>query len=220
MRVAAMGYPDIIAPLEMLAKIHDLEGLKYREDSLAICARHGLQNRQIPDAESFFKLCGCELDVYDIVQERGCEILCDLNEPLKVMKAYDLVLDVGTIEHCFNIAQAAFNMAGLVKLGGVIIHENPFNWGNHGLYNLNPTWYADFYGANGFKLLECKLATREGRSAIIPHTRRFRFLEEEVNVFAMARRMDIVPMTYPTQTKYKSAIPAAVDNRAKEVANG
>src|SRR3990167_1396607 len=209
MRVAGMGYPDLIAP------IVDMPGLKYRDDSEAICKRHGLQARKIPDAESYFALQGCALDVYDIVHERGCEHLCDLNYPWASLREggtqqkYDIVLDVGTLEHCFNIAQAAMNMADMVKEGGYIIHENPFNQGNHGFYNLNPTWYHDFYNANGFALLECKLVTRDGRSAIVPHTSRFPMADEESNVFAMAQRTMIKTMVYPVQSKYAKLIPAA-----------
>jgi hypothetical protein len=206
MRVASMGYPDIIA------EIGDMPGLEYREDSDAICKRHGLRPRRIPDAHSFFALRSCKLDVFDIVQERGCEILCDLNEPRNIDYAeqmYDVVLDVGTSEHCFNIAQAMMNMAALVKVGGVIIHENPFSCPNHGFYNLNPTFFADFYAANGFELLECKLASRDGGSAEIPHTKRFRMPEGavELNVFAMARRTALQEFVFPVQSKYKGLIP-------------
>ena len=164
MRVASMGYPDMIAPIEMIEQMlgDKKEFVRSHTDSFDICRRHGLVRRLIPDAHSFFRTLDCELDVYDIVQERGCEILCDLNSPfafskiesgiyLDIYQSYDIVLDVGTVEHCFNIAQAIMNMAGLVKEGGFIIHENPHSgWGNHGFYNLNPTWYHDFYTANGF----------------------------------------------------------------------
>lgn len=226
MRVAALGYPDIIAPIE------DIPGLAYRADSEAICKRHGLALRQIPDAQSFFALLGCELDVYDIVQERGCEIICDLNKPEVEQPfyeyldgahgyvSYDIVLDVGTAEHCFNIGLALINMASLVKMGGYIIHENPANCLNHGFYSLNPTLFADFYAANGFKVIECRLATRDGRKYEVPHTRRFKFTAEEVNVFCIAQRIEVKSFVFPVQSKYAKLIPAAGVDRAKEVANG
>ena len=217
MRIASFGYPDIIAPLE------DIQGLEYRKDSEAICKRHGLSPRRIPDAHSLFKLRGCELDVYDVVNERGCEIICDLNIPQLPVKKYDIVLDVGTAEHCFNISQALFNMASVVKVGGYIIHENPANCLNHGFYSLNPTLFADFYEANGFKVLECCLATRDGSRYRVPHTKRFRFTEHEANVFCLAQRLEIRPFVMPVQSKYANLIPAtpaAVENRAKEIVNG
>lgn len=231
MRIASMGYPDLIAPEEMISKFSI--GYEYRTDSEVICKRHGLRERPIPDAVSVFNKASCELDVYDIVQERGCEILCDLNDNWdhfmpygNVRKpcesaSYDIVLDVGTVEHCFNIAQAIINMAGMVKEGGYILHENPHNCSNHGFYSLNPTWYHDFYAANGFKLLDCRLVTRTGASAEVPITERFRGPQDEANVFALAQRMSLQSFVFPVQSRYRGLIaPAAGAERAKEQAHG
>lgn len=227
MRVASMGYPDIIAPMDLLQQMYGarVNLVEYREDSGDICRRHGLEDRKIPDAHSFFKLMECELDVYDIVQERGCEILCDLNETWAYSNVnsptFDIVLDVGTVEHCFNIGQAMMNMAALVKVGGHILHENPFNCGNHGFYNLNPTWYVDFYEANGFEIVKCLLVSRDGRGVAVDHTKRFRFFEEEVNSFALAKRLEAKEFVFPVQSKYKNVIPAAGDESgARKVVNG
>lgn len=222
MRIASMGYPDIIAPPEMIEQWVG-HPVNPRDDSKVICLRHGIKPRPIPDAESLFKLLDCELDVYDIVQERGCEHLCDLNYAWASMgengtqQRYDIVLDVGTVEHCFNIAQAMFNMAAVVNEGGVIIHENPANQMNHGFYNLNPTFFADFYSANGFELIQCSLVTKEGEAFKVPLTQRFQYTAREINIFCMAQRTEVKPFVYPTQSKYAQA--AAVD-RAKEKANG
>jgi hypothetical protein len=234
-KIASMGYPDIIAPLDELEKYTEVRSLEYRKDSDKICGRHGLAFRGIPDAHSFFKSLGCELDVYDIVKERGCEILCDLNDSLFGLiprwmpdgrydsdcepRTYDFVLDVGTLEHCFNIGTAIGNMASLLKDGGAILHENPFNWGNHGFYCLQPTFYADFYGQEGFRLVECKLLLKDGRVGDPPLTKRFSYLEAEANSFAIAERTKICAIRWPTQTKYKGLIPDAGE-RAKEKVNG
>lgn len=208
-RIASMGYPDIIAPLEEVWALlgeRTAAHLEYRDDSEDICRRHlGTERRKVPDAKSFFSLLGARLDVFDIVQERGDEILCDLNEPMRHTVEYDIVIDPGTLEHCFNIAQAAFNMANLVKLGGAIFHENPFNWGNHGLYGLNPTWYHDFYESNGFKLVDCRLIYKGGEVRDVPRTQRFVYTGPEANLFAVAERIEVVQMRYPVQTKYRRA---------------
>ena len=218
MRIASLGYPDIIA------EIPESPGLAYRQDSKAICKRHGMEYRPIPDAHSFFGAYGCKLDVYDIVKERGCEIILDLNERVDpILRAfnYDIVLDVGTLEHVFHIGQAIKNMADMVKAGGYIIHENPFNCGNHGFYNLNPTFYADFYEANGFEIIELSLANRNGMKAPAPRGARFRFTEAEVNTFCIAKRVSMQSFVWPVQSKYKNSIPDAGDRaRLKEAVNG
>jgi hypothetical protein len=209
--IASMGYPDIVAPLDMLEKLLGVRfgALKYRPDSAQICKWHSLPFHEIPDAESFFDVLGATLDVYDIVKARGGEILCDLNKPIEKKQEYDFVLDVGTLEHCFNIGQAAVNMAGLLKAGGVIFHGNPHNSGNHGFYGINPTWYADFYGQDGFTLLYCKLMQRGAELQIdVPLTSRFSCSAGEVNIFASARRDEVRPIHWPMQTKYKTMIGA------------
>jgi hypothetical protein len=207
--IASMGYPDIIFPEDRLkALLGDrIKGLKYRPDSQRICKRHGLKDQPIPDAESLFELCGASLDVYDIVDERGCEIVLDLNYPFPANACgqYDFVLDVGTAEHCFNIAQALINMACLVKVGGYVIHENPFNWGNHGFYNLCPTLFHDFYTDNGYEIEECKLI-RHDKWLNAPQTQRFVFTEAEMNVFTVVKRLEVKDMTFPCQTKYRKAL--------------
>lgn len=207
--VASFGYPDILVPLPELEPY--LQGLDvtFRVDSPAICRRHGLAPRPIPDADSLFDALGAKLHVFDIVKERGNEIICDLNEPMRTAPYYDFVLDIGTIEHCFNIGLAVKNMASLVKVGGIIMHENPFFMPNHGFYSLNPTFYTDFYEANGFKVLECLLLHGK-EQAKPPQTARFKTeARDATNVFFMAERMEVRPFVWPTQTKYKQIYAAA-----------
>lgn len=209
--IASMGYPDILFEPEAMRELlsDKILALKYRPDSEAICKRHGIAQRDIPDAESFFEAFGCSLDVFDVVQERGCEILADLNYPIdaKFVGQFDYVLDVGTTEHCFNAPQALVNMASMVKVGGVVMHENPFNWGNHGFWNLNPTLFYDFYGENGFHVVECKLLPR-GVSEIhdAEPVRRFVWKGGEANLFTVAQKDEKKPVTFPVQTKYKGMI--------------
>lgn len=205
--IASLGYPDIIYPPDMLrdALGDKLLQLKYRNDSRAICARHGLKYREIPDAESLFELFGCTLDVFDIVEERGCEIVLDLNYPFpaNACEQFDYVLDVGTLEHCFNVAQALINVAALAKVGGVVIHDNPMNAGNHGFYGINPTLYHDFYTDNGFEIVEAGLTDIAGSFLALTPWKRFVFTKQEVNTFVIARRLAVQDFVFPTQHKYR-----------------
>lgn len=207
-RVASMGYPDILASAKTIEGIlgSNAYKVKYRKDSESICKRHGMNYHLVPDSECLFNLMGAQLDVFDVVNERGCEIIADLNYPIpdKHLQQYDVVMDVGTLEHCFNIAQAGMNMAGLLRKDGCIFHENPFNWGNHGFYGLNPTWYYDFYTQNGFEVEDCRLLPREGNGIKdIPLTDRFSFIKGEANLYACAARKEVKELCYPVQTKYK-----------------
>ena len=203
-RIASLGYPDIIITPDEVSGIVGNVSLKYLGKEVS--KRHNV-NYLIPEAVHFFKTLGIELDVYDVVKERGCEIICDLNFPINSLKDYDVVIDVGTMEHCFNIGQAMMNMASLVKLNGFILHENPYNWGNHGFYNLNPTLFTDFYEQNGFELLSCILIeSKEKTVNQAPRTERFLINGGECNLITVAQRKEIKEFTYPIQTKYKKLL--------------
>lgn len=205
-RIASMGYPDIIITPDEVTAIVGNVSLKYLDKSVS--KRHGV-SYLLPDAQNFFNSLNIELDVYDVVKERGCEIICDLNYPLNTIQDYDVVIDVGTMEHCFNIGQAMMNMASLVKLNGYIIHENPFLAGNHGFYGINPTLYVDFYEQNGFEIEMLNLADMHGGKFIhdAPRTKRFQISSpQELSCIAVAKRKVIKEFTYPIQTKYKQLL--------------
>lgn len=205
-RIASLGYPDIVAPEREVDAWLGRRVIQYRDDSEKICKWHGIRPaHRIPDARSFFEAFECHLDVFDIMQARGDEILCDLNVPMAPTRGYDYVLDVGTLEHCFNIGQAAQNAAGLLLQDGIIYHSNPFVMSNHGFYSLNPTWFADFYAQPGFELLWLKIAMKGADEYInVPLTQRFLHgTDQELNIFAAARRTEIKQIsTSIIQTKY------------------
>lgn len=214
-RIAALGYPDILAPQSMLEELlgERMANLVYRSDAEKICKWHGLKPQSIPESVSLFKAFGATLDVFDIYPTRGGEIICDMNKMGATTgwdNYYDFVLDVGTLEHCFNIGEAAVNAACMLKCGGIIYHSNPYQMGNHGFYGLNPTWFADFYRQPGFTLLWCKLmGTADKEPFDVPLTKRFVLHGGEVNIFAAARRDELRAIGFPVQHKY--AMLAAAD---------
>lgn len=206
--IASLGYPDIVVPVETIRNLlgDKILGVKWREDSQGICERHYVESMQIVDSESFFEALGCTLDVFDIVQERGTEIVLDLNYPIheSACGQFDHVLDVGTLEHCFNAPQALMNMASMVKVGGFVYHENPFNWGNHGFWGVNPTLFHDFYTDNGFEVVGLALVDHRGGKAYEPPaTKRFKFTNAEANILTVARRGEEKEFSMPVQTKYR-----------------
>lgn len=209
----AAGYPDLLVPPDQLRALLGDERaarIPVREDSKKIAAWHGVGKAldKIFESRNVFHELGYQLDVIDIHPVRGDEIILDLNLPLPpdFGRAYDLVLDTGTCEHCFNIGQAAVNLASLVNKGGYLIQAMPLNVFNHGFYNVNPTWFHDFYPANGFKFLYL-----QGVSNIVWNPQPFdlpafdRFSEAPQNsmIISVVRRETLVaPLKLPIQRKY------------------
>ena len=89
-------------------------------------------------------------DDIDFVADEGVSIVHDMNLPYAGGK-YDLVLECGTMEHIFDIAQVFKNVIQLCKVGGTVCHISPLTWINHGFYNFSLTLFYDVYRNNGFE---------------------------------------------------------------------
>lgn len=207
-KVLALGYPDVLVDIKELETKFNLVGLEEHKDSKSMGAYHGYPNIKIPTAESFFKSLGLELSVLDIKEWRGGELVGDLNYPLpdNWTKDFSLVIDLGTCEHCFNVAMAMENILNQVKEDGYIIHFNPMNMQNHGFYNFSPTFYHDWYLANGGSVQHQSAwvkKEKEETMVIVPKTERFGLGEANISLLTIVRKIETLDkITYPFQTKY------------------
>lgn len=197
-KVLSLGYQDIVATQE---QVKDLFGIEVEKTT-----DHGpwhMVDHPLPETEEFFSRLGCEHTCVDIAKIRGTEVICDLNYPCPTLvpQSYDLVIDGGTLEHCFNIGQAFMTAANAVKVGGHIFHWNPLSMVNHGFYNLNPTLYHDFYTQNGWEILQMMAVSRGGKSSSIHPTGRIQAIPELSNL-VIAKRQSDSEWKFPTQTKY------------------
>lgn len=212
-KVLSLGYPDILANrshIEQLFGGDIAQAVKSHPDSPSIIRWHNIADitEEIVDSRHLFELLGFQLDIVDIVQARGDEIILDLNFPVPsgLRGNYALVIDSGTCEHCFNIAQSVKNVAEMCAKGGFVLHGNPLNMFNHGFYNLNPTWYFDFYETNGFSLQflrAIKNSVRAPELIEVPASGRFMHAPENASILAIAQREAVQEIVWPVQAKYK-----------------
>lgn len=147
-----------------------------------------------------------DIKVLDFSDYQGAELVFNLNEKLSdSIDKFDLVIDNGTTEHCYNVGQAMMNTASLCKVGGKIFHLNPANWFGHGFWNFNPCTYYDFYNENGFEVdvylrdistgISKKIVYKPDNTDILPSTR--------FTTHAVATRNDLRPLKFPTQSRFK-----------------
>ena len=190
-RILSLGYPDLVIPDCSLLGVVPT---KFNDSG----RWHGVDYK-LPETVHVFEMLGSTLDCIDIHASRGCERIVDLNYK-QDLGEYDLVIDAGTIEHCFNIAQAVFNAANAVKVGGRIFHSPPMSMVNHGFYNLCPTFFHDFYGQNGFKVEHLSGYTKDKCGPVDP-VKRFSTLPE-ASIYCIAERLTKETLKFPTQTKY------------------
>lgn len=193
-RILSFGYPDLVASAEQIERLFGVRPTRYTEFG----RWHGV-DFPLPETLEVFEAIGAELACVDIQPSRGVERVVDLNQPCE-LGSYDLVIDAGTIEHCFNIGQAILNAAGAVAVGGLAFHAPPMTMLNHGFYNINPTLFHDFYVQNGWTLEALVGGTREGKFQV-QATRRFAGPPEAV-LYCLARRQRAGALRFPTQSKY------------------
>jgi SAM-dependent methyltransferase len=104
---------------------------------------------------AFYRLFGgesyCSIDLSD---PRAIHA-CDLNHPLPDIGRFDIVTDLGTSEHVFNIGQSYEIIHKLLSPNGVVLFTSPtFAFINHGFYNLHPMVFTEFAAANGYDVLD------------------------------------------------------------------
>ena len=189
--VLSLGYPDLDATSAEVEKLFGYKPTRFTQAH----KRHGRPD-PLPDSEELFEFLGVRLTVVDFVKVRGMEIVANLNE-VHELGQFDLVIDPGTLEHCFNIGQAMMNAANAVKLGGSILHLSPMNMPNHGFYNLSPTLYHDFYTQNGWSI-DLKVIATPFKVSL---TDRFVVTSESL-LRCIAQKHDDSPLKMPIQTKY------------------
>lgn len=193
-RVLSLGYPDILATKEDVIRIFGVEPELFVNTG----KWHGV-NYPLPETIALFQQFGCELVCVDVHASRGVERIVDLNQPATLGK-YDIVLDLGTTEHCFNIGQALKNAVDAIDVGGRIFHTSPVTMINHGFYNLNPTFFADFYTQNGFEL-ELFVGCVNETFFEVPAFDRVS-LPNEASLYVVARKSSDTTIQWPTQQKY------------------
>lgn len=195
-KILCLGYPDLLLNGDWEQAV----------DAEQIAAWHGWKGK-LADTATTFATIGFEPTYIDIHASRGVERVVDLNEmlPVDLLGQFKIVLDPGTIEHCFNIGQAFRNLMDACEVGGYVIHTNPVNMINHGFWNISPTAYADLYDANGFECVEFSLVlgsvNKREIVPLLPHNRIV--LPCEASSFIIYRKKQQLPFVFPMQWKYR-----------------
>lgn len=211
----ALGYPDLIATRdEIKGVIPELPdaSLVPRADSEAITTRHGVggPHSTVYDIDRIFSDLGLAMTYIDIAPARGIERQVDLNEPFpsNMIEAYDIVIDAGTIEHCFNLGQAFKNVSQSVSQYGVIVQAAPLNRYNHGFWNFSPTAYHDYFTTNGYAILYlkgwCGGVVGDFKEFDVDPVAGFRSAPENSALICVCQRTKVVPHGWPVQWKYRT----------------
>jgi len=121
----------------------------------------GTKYDKYTNAQSLLTMLGAD-NVYaaDVSAYENPDFLIDLNVPVKdsYHRRFDTILDVGTLEHVFDIAVALDNICKMLRKGGSVLLILPCsNAIDHGFYSFSPTLFFDYFNANGFASRGCYL---------------------------------------------------------------
>ena len=111
----------------------------------------GHQLSEIGDPKEFFECCE-----YKTLDPDGGHYQLDLNSDLSFLDhSFDVVVNIGTIEHVWNVHQAYSNAARMVKVNGYYIGHAPVeNWPNHGMHITTADAIERFFELNYFTVLD------------------------------------------------------------------
>lgn len=113
------------------------------------------------NAQSIFRMLGAKNVYASDVSDYECpDFLLDLNSPVSedFLERFDTIIDVGTLEHVFDIATALGNICKMVRVAGSIVLILPCsNAIDHGFYSFSPSLFFEYFGANGFSNMNCYL---------------------------------------------------------------
>jgi hypothetical protein len=138
----------------------------------------------------------------------------DLNQPVELPHRYNVVINHGTAEHIFRIAQVFRTMHHYTAPGGVMIHESPFvGWIDHGFYNPTPTLFLELAQCNQYDLMGMFLLDLTNQLAIqIDRHEKVALLAQEgrlpknANLVLVMRKGPLeTPFRFPTKATRSAA---------------
>jgi hypothetical protein len=138
---------------------------------------------------------------------------------------FNLVINHGTAEHIFNIANVFRVMHDACAVGGLMIHESPFTgWVDHGFYCLQPTLFWDVAAANGYEIVKVAIEHLASRS-IVPIQSREQILEmkrrdqlpDNAMLWVAMRKTSAEAFKVPMQGVYSNSVSAEVQQAWREL---
>lgn len=165
--VLTLGQQAVYGILEEVKNIFISHGLKLKSLKEGFDVKNkipdwvGTPREKFTNAHAVLTLLGAErVFVTDVSNYEEPDYLIDLNYDIseEYYERFDVILDVGTLEHVFDIPVAISNLIKMLKKEGEIILILPSsNAIDHGFYSFSPTLFFDFFTANGFSNLSCYL---------------------------------------------------------------
>lgn len=196
-RVLSFGVPDIFTDLE------EFKPYQSKNKKLIEFHRGNVPCNGAKILRDHLKL---DITFLEFKKMKDVNLVADLNT-VQASTLYDIIIDPGTTEHIFNIANVYKFIVESLLIYGSILHSSPANRINHGFYSISPTLLQSVYDQNGFTIEDMilwtgpyvKLFTKDIKEK--PHSRYA--TKVECNVVCHAVKTQHKAFTFPIQDKYK-----------------
>lgn len=157
-RLLTLGVQDVHATHDEIAEI--LRAASIDATAPAEGDRRYTVSQVVPAEKRFahvadlFTMMGFdEVETLDFSNAEGPDHVWNLNDPVPdaLRGRFDVVLDVGVLEHICNVRQSVENVMAMTKVGGRVILILPlFGWHNMVYFNFQPPFFPEAFLANGF----------------------------------------------------------------------
>ena len=126
------------------------------------------------------------------------------------------MINHGTAEHIFNIAQVFRTIHEHTRTGGLMLHESPFTgWVDHGFYNLQPTLFFDLAQHNRYAIRRMYVEDNVGgvirriaaREELYELAKQKQLPANSLLFTVLAKPEDERPFEVPLQGYYRKALP-------------
>jgi hypothetical protein len=146
----------------------------------------------------------------------------DLNAPNNLGEQFDIVINHGTAEHIFNIAQVFKTIHDHCHVDGWMIHDAPFyGWVDHGFYCLQPTLFYDLARANCYEVTKFAVHKTQERLIVEINSREditkladADQIPNNAMLFVAFRKRFEVPFQLPLQAYYAGTLSQSEIGRA------
>lgn len=161
-RLLTLGKQDIYVVEPELRKIFSEYKRPPPISNLSLSAKPDMAKSGFLSDIGLFSTMGfSQIKSMDASSYEGADYVHDLNllsPPEELVEACDVIFDGGTVEHVFHVPNALANIFNLLRAGGRIVHIAPSsNHIDHGFYMFSPTFFWDYYRANGYEINVCEV---------------------------------------------------------------
>ena len=213
------GVQDLLDDIGEFARESDRETLKRRLEDLIPCR----PPRLFDIAKVFWEVFLQPRSLTAIDFHGGPDALkLDLNQPIDLGRRFDVVMNLGTVEHVFNVARAMATIHDHTRPGGLMLHGMPLTgWLEHGFYSFNSTFYFDLARANGYEvalaiyaeLEPLKLITLRDRESIMRLSKQDGVGRNSLIYVVLRRPASEAAFQPPMQGYYANAVSQAAAER-------